>query len=58
MVQSKQKEAKMTKYFVATKTKSTGRLRQWSVNARTMTNAKKKFSKRKFTVLNVSKNRR
>lgn len=45
----------MTKYFVSTKTKTTGKLRNWSVNAQNQSNVKKRFSKRKYVVLAVKR---
>jgi len=47
----------MVKYFITTKTKTTGKLKQWSINAKNKTNAKKRFSKRKYIVLDVKRSR-
>lgn len=49
--------SKIRKYFVVTKTHSTGKIRQFSVNATNQDNAKDKISKKKFKVLMVSRYR-
>ncbi len=48
----------MALYSIATKTRTTGKLRSWTINARNMTNAKKRFSKRKFIILSIKNAKR